>query len=637
MCGIVGIATSSGMLAQSTLAKMRDTFAHRGPDAAGLWYQGSEGVGLGHRRLAIIDLSADGRQPMEDAHQQIVIVFNGEIYNYRELRSELRGLGHAFRTATDTEVLLAAYRQWGEAFLDRLVGMFALAIYDRRTGRLFLARDRAGEKPLFYYHQAGRLIFASEIKALLASELVPATLDLESFDQFLAYGYAIGERTMIEGVQRLPAGCCMSYHPASDRLEQRRYWSLPELDSGERVDAEEMTDRLEALLSESVRQQLVADVPVGVMLSGGVDSSLVTALAARASARRIKTFTITFPGHGGYDESVHAREVSRYFDTEHIELEAPATSCDLLPRLAAQYDDPIGDSSMICTYMVCEQIRQHATVALGGDGCDELFGGYLHHRWLAQLDRPRRMIPAALRHLGRAALERGCPQGVRGRNWALALLADADQACARFNSLFDTSGRRALLSEEAAAGIDPLRTLAAKTTLARGGRTAVQKATRTDFGSYLCDDILTKVDRASMLASLEVRAPWLDHRLIEFAFRQTPDALRATSAERKILPRRLCERLLPPTLDTRRKQGFSLPLAQWFNGPWGEMMQSVLREADPRLFRPQAIENLIAGQQRGRSNVQRLFCLTVFELWRKEYGIGLPGAHQTAPARLAAA
>lgn len=637
MCGIVGVAAASGLVPQAKLEKMRDTFAHRGPDAEGLWYQPAEGVALGHRRLAIIDLSPDGRQPMEDAQQQMVIVFNGEIYNYRELRSELRGLGHHFRTATDTEVLLAAYREWGEAFLGRLVGMFALAIYDRRNGRLFLARDRAGEKPLFYFHHAGRLIFASEMKALLGSDLVPRVLDLQSLDQFLAYGYAIGQRTMVEGVRRLPAGCCMTYCPATDQLDQRRYWSLPALESSDSVDADEMTDRLEALLTESVRQQMVADVPVGVMLSGGVDSSLVTAIAARVSSSRIKTFTITFPGHGGFDESGHAREVSRYFDTEHIELEAPATSCDLLPRLAAQYDDPIGDSSMVCTYMVCEQIRQHATVALGGDGCDELFGGYLHHRWLAQLDRPRRLMPALLRRLGHAAFERACPQGVRGRNWALALLADADQACARFNSMFDAGGRRDLLSDGIAGSIDPLVTLEAKTELAVDGTSALQKATRTDFGSYLCDDILTKVDRASMLASLEVRAPWLDHRLIEFAFRNTPDDLRATSAERKILPRRLCERLLPPTLDTRRKQGFSLPLAKWFNGPWGEMMQDVLGEADPALFRPSAIERLISGQKQGRSNVQRLFCLTVFELWRKEYGIQLPRSRQEAPTQLAAA
>lgn len=637
MCGIVGIAAASGMPPHDKLAKMRDMLAHRGPDAEGLWYQPAEGIALGHRRLAIVDLSDNGRQPMIDGEQQMAVVFNGEIYNFREIRRELSGLGHSFRTATDTEVLLKAYRQWGEKFLDKLVGMFALAIYDRRERRLFLARDRAGEKPLFYFHRHGRLVFASEMKALLESDLIPRDLDLQSLDQFLAYGYAIGERTMIEGVRRLPAGCCMTYSPVTDQLNQRRYWSLPELQQPETVDPVAMTDQLEALLTESVRQQLMADVPVGVMLSGGVDSSLVTAIAARVSARPIKTFTITFPGHGGYDETGHAREVSQYFGTEHVELEAPATSCDLLPRLAAQYDDPIGDSSMVCTYMVCEQIRQHATVALGGDGCDELFGGYLHHRWLTQLDRPRRLMPTVLRRLAHAGLERTCPQGVRGRNWMFALLADADQAATRFNSMFDAGGRQQLLHADLVAQIDPLPTLAAKTRLAVGGKSAMQIATRTDFGSYLCDDILTKVDRASMLASLEVRSPWLDHRLIEFAFRRTPDHLRATTAERKILPRRLCERLLPPTFDTRRKQGFSLPLNQWFQGPWGEMMEGVLREADPALFRPSAIERLVAGQRAGRSNAQRLFCLTVLELWRKHYRVGLPTGQSPASPLAAAA
>jgi asparagine synthase (glutamine-hydrolysing) len=602
----------------------RDRLMHRGPDGAGLYREEGGRVVLGHRRLSIVDLSPTGAQPMAGPEGESVIVFNGEIYNHRELRAQLAASGMAFRGTSDTEVILAAYRAWGERCVDRLNGMFAFAIYDRRSGRLFLARDRAGEKPLFYRHTPGRFAFASELKALLADHESAPRLDLGALELYLAHGYVPGGHCILEGVRKLEAAHILIYDLAADYLEVRRYWALPETEADETADEAELLTELDALLEDAVRRQLVADVPVGVLLSGGVDSSLVTAMAARVSSSPVHTFTIAFPGHGGYDESAYARLVAEHFGTRHTELAAEPASVELLADLARQYDEPIADSSMVPTYLVSRMIREHAKVALGGDGGDELFGGYPHYSWIQRQDRMRRLVPSPLRWaVGRASA--ALPLGFRGRNYMRGFAADLAWSIAHVNMYFDADARRHLLAREVVArGGVSLRPERLKAEFARGGHTPLQQATRADFRSYLVDDILVKVDRASMLASLEVRAPFLDRRLIEFAFRRIPDRLRATDTERKILLRRIGERLLPPQLDLRRKQGFSLPLKSWFRGEWGDFMIGVLREAPPSLFRPEAIRSLIVGQRRGYSNTQRLFALTMFELWRREYGVALP-------------
>ena len=617
MCGIVGLAGDK-LPSRELLLRMRDALRHRGPDDEGEWWADDGRVALAHRRLSIIDLSPNGRQPMADGTGRLQIVFNGEIYNYLELRAELEQRGHRFRTATDTEVILEAYLEWDDDFLTRLNGMFALALYDARQRRVVIARDRAGEKPLFYRSGSGSIAFASELKALLADPDCPRELDLEALDYYLAFGYVPGTRCLLAGFRKLAQGHALSFSIDSGEERTWAYWSLPQPEEPA-LREPEVLERLELLLQDSVRLRLIADVPVGVMLSGGVDSSLVTALAVRSSTRRVKTFTISFPGHGAYDEAPYARAVADHFGTEHVELAAEPATVELLPALVRQFDEPIADSSMVPTYLVSRLIRGQATVALGGDGGDEVFGGYAHHTWVQQQARMGGWIPRPARRIARAAAANLLPIGTKGRNYVLGLTAEHPYNIVQFNVVFDADARRRLLLPLGSArrGTPPE---AWKAGLCADRHSILQQTTALDFRTYLVDDILVKVDRASMLCSLEVRAPFLDPRIIELAFRHVPDRLRATRLGRKILLRRLAERLLPPSLDLERKQGFSLPLHNWFKGDWGRFMEDVLTR-DDTIFDRQAVKQLFMGQRAGFSNMHRLFALTAFELWRREYRV----------------
>ena len=589
---------------------------HRGPDDCGVWH--APLAAFGHRRLSIIDLTPGGRQPMADPRQRVHIAFNGEIYNFRELRAELESGGAVFRTSSDTEVILQAYRWWGESFVERLGGMFALALFDEDLQTLFLARDRAGEKPLFCWRSSEGIVFASELKALFAWPEFPRRMRTDAVEHYFAYGYVPGDLCILEGVQKIRPGHIARYGADDGEWSDRAYWTLPKYADGSAT-AAELEQELEHLLEAAVRRQLVADVPVAILLSGGVDSSLVTAMAARARSH-VKTFTVTFPSHPTHDEAPYARLVARHFGTDHTELEASDASPDLLARLARQYDEPMADSSMIPTYLVSAAIRPHATVALGGDGGDELFAGYPHYTYIQRLDRVRRMVPSPLRRaVSRAA--KALPPGVRGRGYLMSLARDARDGLSSINLFFDQGQRRELLRIASPNGATSPEVY--KVALAEGAHSLLDAAQRADFLSYMVDDILVKVDRASMLASLETRAPFLDPAVIELAFGRVPDSLKADLRQRKILPRRLASRLLPKELDLRRKQGFSIPLHEWFRGGWGTMMRDVLLSADPLLFNRAVIERLIRQQERGLVNAHRLFALTLFELWRREYHVAL--------------
>jgi asparagine synthase (glutamine-hydrolysing) len=621
MCGIVGIISStSSQTNQDRLTQMRDSLSHRGPDDQGSWISSDGRVALGHRRLSILDLTEAGHQPMTAAEGALSIVFNGEIYNYLELKRQLEASGHRFQTHSDTEVILESYREWGPDCISKLNGMFAFALYDRQRNSVLLARDRVGEKPLFYLLADGKLAFASELKALMADPDLKPTLELRSLEYYFAYGYVPGNRCLLKGVQKLPPAHALSFDVNSGQSKIWRYWALPMPDLRESSD-EELLVELEQLLEDSVRKQLVADVPVGILLSGGIDSSLVTALAARVSSRRVKTFTISFPGYGTYDEGPYAKIVASAFGTEHCELAAEPASVQLLPELARQFDEPMCDSSMIPTYLVSKLIRRQATVALGGDGGDELFGGYRHYGWLMRQDRWKNRLPGPLRTLIRAVASKAMPVGMRGRNYLLGMANGSEQRLSHVNLFFDRESRRQL--------VVPLRTLspdvdlpeAYKDSLAERERGMPGLAMAADFRSYLPEDILVKVDRASMLVSLEVRAPWLDYRIVEFAFRRVPNRMKATTKKRKILPTMLARKLLPPELDLDRKQGFSIPLKQWLKGEWGEFVSNVLMEADQTLFDRRVIAQLLERQRLGFVNSERLFGLTLFELWRRHYKV----------------
>jgi asparagine synthase (glutamine-hydrolysing) len=623
MCGIVGVARASGAVEPELLERMRDTMAHRGPDDVGIWLSTDRRVGLAMRRLAIIDLSPGGHQPMRDAVTGVVVTFNGEIYNYRELKEELEGLGESFRTKSDTEVLLASYRRWGTSCLDRLNGMFAFGLFDPRSQTVFLGRDRAGEKPLFYRVSEGVLAFASELKALFEDPAAPRKLDPEGLAFFLAYGYVPGERCLVSGYRKLPQGHALTWDLGSESLRIWPYWTLPVHRSSTKT-GEDFERELEVLLLDSVRLRLIADVPVGILLSGGVDSSLVTAMAARVSSEPVRTFTVSFPGQPAFDEAPHARLVAHYFGTVHTELVAEPATLDLLPLLARQYDEPIGDASMLPTYLVSRLIRQHATVALSGDGGDELFAGYHHYDWIGRHASWRRRVPGVIRR----ALGRGAgsmfPLGTRGRGYLIAASRDASWSIANTAVQFDAVSRKRLLTPAVHARLAGMVCPESwRSALGGPADSALQEATRADFRSYLVDDILVKVDRASMLTSLEVRAPWLDPRIIDFAYGDVPDSLRSIGGEKKILPRRLAARLLPKELNVSRKQGFSVPLAQWFKDGFGVLVREVLESADHDLFDPVFLRRLVRAQERGLINEDRLFTLAMFELWRRAYAVSL--------------
>jgi asparagine synthase (glutamine-hydrolysing) len=616
MCGIIGIASANQIANRETLAVCRDKMRHRGPDAAGEWWSDDGHVGLAHRRLSIIDLSTSADQPMLADNASLAIVFNGEIYNYLELQQKLKANGIQFKSKSDTEVILAAYRTWGTDCLSHLNGMFCFALYDVKAQKLFIARDRAGEKPLYYSFRNGELVFASELKSLLAYPGTQAKIDAVSLNRYLAEGFVSGGESILEGIKKLPPAHAILFDLRTGGLQTWRFWNLPVM-SGTPVEEAELLNELENLLQDSVLRQLISDVPVGVLLSGGTDSSLITAMAVRAKPE-IMTFTVRFPEFAAYDESPYARLIAKHFGTKHHELDADATSVHLLPKLAAQYDEPLIDSSMIPTFLVSQKIREHCTVALGGDGGDELFGGYRHYNRLLWLNNKVRSVPYSLRRIFVKMLENQMSIGYKGRNWIQALGANLATDVPLVASYFDFHYRKKLIGD-----------IATEVEVNKAGKDLVtpdmdllQRATRTDFLNYLPEDILVKVDRASMLSSLEVRAPMLDYRLIEFAFSRVPSDLKTTPEGRKILLKRLAAKVLPPEFDSSRKQGFSIPLSHWLeNGPWLNYFREILLDRAQQLFSHAMIERMFREQQKGHNNGERLFGLLMFELWRREYKI----------------
>jgi asparagine synthase (glutamine-hydrolysing) len=588
--------------------------SHRGPDGVGLWTSPDGKVHFGHVRLAIVDLSPLGAQPMSSPDHRVTITYNGEIYNHLELRSELEARGHVFKSSSDTEVILAAYREWGLEFLDRIEGMFALALYDADQGHLLLARDRAGEKPLFYTLTGQELRFSSELKGLFADAAMPRKINREAMDCFLAFGYAPGELCIVDGVRKLPAGTALLFDLVSGASRTWAYWTAPVFqETGE--DDQSRVDRLEHLLEDAVRRQMVADVPVGLLLSGGVDSSLITALAARSSGR-VRTYTVGFTQFGDFDETPHAERVARHFGTDHTVLEADEVKPDLLARLARQYDEPIIDSSMIPTLLVSEQIRRHCAVALGGDGGDELFGGYHSASMVARLEAQLSGVPLWPRQQA-AKLASLLPPGMKGRARLKMWGSDITHGLPPLAYHFDLPLRRRLL---AAYGDWPFIAETVRAQRTPNGADVVQRMTRYDFANYMAEDILVKVDRAAMLNSLEVRSPFLDRRVIDFAFGSVPSRQKANPAARKIILRQLAERVLPPDFDRTRKQGFGIPLNHWLKqGPWRELFEDVLYDPSCSFSRVE-VGKLFRGLDAGRPVKELLFGLALFELWRREYG-----------------
>lgn len=618
MCGIVGFAGRSGGMDATQLDRCRDAISHRGPDAASSWISGDGCVAMAHRRLAIVELSQAGAQPMHWPEPALSIVFNGEIYNHHDLREELRAMGFGFRGHSDTEVILAGYAHWGEGVFERLRGMFAIALYDPAARRLLLARDRAGEKPLYWGRHRGGIVFASELAALFADLGLPRRLDTGGVNSYLAFGYVPADQCIVAGVSKVPPAHVLRYDLDSDTVEQYRFWSLPEPQLDAHLDEEALLEELHALLRSAVREQLDADVPVAVLLSGGIDSSLVTACAAAVSSRPVRTFSVGFPGEAAFDERPHARRIASHFGTQHVELELEPSSVDLIPELARRFDEPLADSSMIPTYLLSRLVVQHGKAVLGGDGGDELFGGYRAYQGALRLEAARAALPRWLRRGIAAGARTILPVGYPGRNAVANLGGTLAEGVAGVGIMFDAGMRARLVPTLGRANeLDaPERWKRALVDDSRGVPGAFMAS---DFRSYLPGDILVKVDRASMASSLEVRAPFLDRRLVEFAFAKVPNRLRTTGDERKILLRRLARKLLPPDFDVARKQGFSIPLAAWLTPQLRESACAHFEGRFGAFFDFGEVRRLLGSQHVG--GVTRVFALLMLMHWMEAHDV----------------
>jgi len=642
MCGIAGKFNfdPANPVDRERLSAMTSVIAHRGPDADGFYV--ADGIGLGHRRLSIIDLST-GDQPLANEDGTIWIVFNGEVYNFAEIRAELEAHGHWFRTHSDTEVIVHAYEQWGDRAVDRFRGMFAFALWDEPKRRLLLVRDRIGVKPLYYSPTAAGVTFGSEIKALLEDPDVPRGWSPEALDEYLALQYVPSPQTMYSGIFKLPAAHLLVAERG--RVSVRRYWDLAFTGDGDPSRETQYLAQLEALVAESVRLRLISDVPLGAFLSGGIDSTaVVAAMADACGPDRVVTTSVGFDEHA-FNELEHARTVARHLGVRQHEKIVKPDVADLLPKLAWHLDEPFADSSAVPTYYMSKAAREHVTVALSGDGGDELWAGCARHR-VEQWEAAARqwLGPTAGGIAGRVAAR--LPLGVKGARSLRHLALSPAEACARKHAygLFESGVRGSLYAGDFAREVrdaDPF----------AGFRLAyhscpshdpLDRALYVDVKTYLIDDIMTKVDKMSMAVSLESRAPLLDHKLLEFAA-TVPSSLKLKNGRGNHLLRRMLERRIPKSIVDRPKHGFEAPIGEWLRGPLAPMVDGLLgdgRLRDRGIFDDRAVAALWAEHRGGaRDHRHRLWSLVMLELWFRQFVDGraqAPGAERR-PSALEAA
>ena len=630
MCGIAGFIDQGDFSAEersAILTRMCDVIIHRGPDDQGYMVDGP--VALGMRRLSIIDL-AGGHQPISGEDGTVTIVFNGEIYNFRELKEQLEAR-HTFKTNSDTEAIVHCYEEFAESCVTHLRGMFALAIWDDKAKALFLARDRVGKKPLYYTETAqGTFIFGSELKSILEHPHVEREIDLEALDAYLTLGYVPDPLSIFRNIRKLPPGHTLTY--SKGRTTLRQYWDFNYETEPARSE-ESYVEELRYLLEDAVRARLISDVPLGAFLSGGLDSSTVVALMARIMGQPVKTFSIGFR-EDSYNELKYARLTAEKYGTDHHEFFVTPEICEVADELAWHFDEPFTDPSAIPTYMVSKLAREHVTVALSGDGGDELFGGY--RRYL--VERNRRMfsqLPKVFRQNVMAPLSVRLPHGARGRNLLHNLALDPFDRYLDSISVFTSINRRLLYSQDF------------KDSLARVPSVSdrfLQYASQvktgedldlllyTDSKTYLPGDILTKVDRMSMAASLETRAPLLDQRLIDFVTR-IPAALKIVGEETKYIFKRAVKDLRPEEIMTRPKQGFGIPIRKWINEELRGKIRDTLNDSVTRqrgYFEPSYVQVLLDEHERGRrDHSYSLWALLMLELWHRRFLDSSPTLLQT--------
>lgn len=625
MCGIAGILSLSGQPPdQALLRGMNGRLAHRGPDDEGYHFNGR--LALAQRRLSIIDLQT-GQQPLANEDGTVWVTFNGEIYNFQELRRRLEAQGHRFQTASDTEVIVHAYEQHGPDCVQHFRGMFAFAVWDARQQTLFLARDRVGKKPLYYAWVGGSLLFASELQALLSHSGLRREVDPAAVDAYLTYGYIPAPRTIFRDVFKLPPAHHLTVR-GTDRPRPECYWQLeygPKLELSEPAAAEQFLD----LLREAVRLRMIADVPLGALLSGGIDSSLVVALMSQASSQPVRTFSIGF-AEEEFNELPYARLVARQYGTEHHELMVRPSALDILPMLVRHYGEPFADSSAIPSYHVARLTRQHVKVALNGDGGDECFAGYERYRGMALAEYyqkiPGRNLIGYLGTLLPESLPRRSRLG-QAKRFLQAANLPRESRYLRWVSYFTSEHKQRLYS---AAFRAELAGQYAEDWLAqqfqeanRPGLDPLDHVLAVDVRSYLPYDLLVKMDIATMACSLEARSPFLDHHVMEFAAR-LPTSLKLRRTSLKHLLKRVAGQLLPPQTYQRRKMGFGVPVGDWMRGELRPLIEDTLLSSQSRsgrYFDPQAVRELARSHLDGRRDASyQLWALLWLELWHREFG-----------------
>jgi asparagine synthase (glutamine-hydrolysing) len=624
MCGIAGIVSRSSDI--ELIASMTEALSHRGPDGSGTWTDGL--CSLGHRRLAIIDLSVNGRQPLCNENETVWIVFNGEIYNFQELRGELESFGHKFNSQTDTEVIVHAYEQWGNDCIKKLRGMFAFAIWDQQKRRLFLARDRVGKKPLYYAHTDRYFVFASELQGLLQNPEVPREVDLEGVDSYLSWGYVPAPLTGFKNVLKLPPAhfLVLDVGPDNTKTQVERYWDLqysPKISMTEVEAGEQLREKL----TEAVRYRLISDVPLGAFLSGGIDSSIVVGLMAEVSGTRVKTFSIGFDD-SDYNELRFARVIAERWGTDHTELIVRPDELAVLPKLVRHYGEPYADSSAIPTFYVSKITRSGVTVALNGDGGDESFAGYDRYAATRIADIIRSFGPFGS---AAAVLARFLPDSIdpknrvrRAKRFFLAAHEERPVRYGNWVSYFTPAAKRELYAQCFAEAVAPKNRQRWMEDLWKevGDLESVDAAMAVDIRSYLPYDLLTKVDIASMANSLEARSPFLDHVVMEFAAR-LPVHFKLRGRQSKYLLKKTFADLLPTGNIRRRKMGFGVPIARWLRSSSRELLQDTLlshRARERGYFKSERIDCLVQEHVTEKANHSfQLWSLLMLELWQREF------------------
>jgi asparagine synthase (glutamine-hydrolysing) len=632
MCGLVGLfdSRSTRPVDVALLKRMNESQTHRGPDGGGLHM--APGIGLGHRRLAIIDV-AGGHQPLFNEDRSVVVVFNGEIYNFGDLVPLLEAEGHRFRTRSDTEVIVHAWEQWGPECLSRFRGMFALALWDSRAETLFLARDRLGKKPLHYACLPdGMMVFGSELKSVMTHPAVPRDLSPLAIEDYLAYGYVPDPRTIYGAVHKLPPGHRLMWRRGGT-MRVERYWDL-KMGSPTLFNLGNAAGELAERLATATRLRMISDVPLGAFLSGGVDSSAVVAMMAGLSTSPVKTFCMAF-GDRDHDESAHAERVATRYNTDHRSRLTNPDDIGLLPRLASIYDEPFGDSSAMPTWQVCALARSRVTVALSGDGGDEVFGGYRRYALHCGMERVRRMMPWAWRHMLFGALGRiypkmdWAPRGLRAKTSLLELGLSSAEGYGAAVSVIDRATRHTLYSpafRQRLRGYDAAQVVSQHMNAAQTDD-PLQKIQYADIKTWLPGGILVKVDRASMDNSLEVRAPLLDHTLLEWSTQLAPELKLKGWNGKRVLKQALYPLVDHDLLD-RPKQGFSMPLRRWFHGPLAGRLRQlaagpILRASG--IFDPAAIDTLVRQHLSGlRDHSAALWLLLMLEAFLAMEGVNFP-------------